>query len=234
MERREWIILCFTICCLETRVGQVVSSLTHQWCFGPKFSLLVSFRPFCPPWDFGQITIILAYMPVLNTERLVRVTVTLPLSLSLCRSTCFYSSGFHTCELSELFSDPPAICGLSHTLELCFGNIPDAWDKAVCRPPPLGRSDHNVIHLLLKYKALVKPVTKAEQVWSDECKEGLRDRLEDTVWDVFFKSYIDAHEITDAISSYIKFCEDNVCTTKITSLWNQKNWKDILKIKIVD
>ncbi|XP_058255511.1 uncharacterized protein LOC131359569 [Hemibagrus wyckioides] len=36
----------------------------------------------------------------------------------------------------------------NNTLDLCYGNVPGAY-KSVCRPP-LGRSDHNVIHLIPK------------------------------------------------------------------------------------
>ncbi len=41
---------------------------------------------------------------------------------------------------------------ISQTLDQCNGNIPNAYNKAEPRPP-LGKSDHNVIHLLPTYKA---------------------------------------------------------------------------------
>ncbi|GFR89773.1 endonuclease domain of the non-LTR retrotransposon LINE-1 [Elysia marginata] len=39
------------------------------------------------------------------------------------------------------------------TLDLCYGNIAEAYK---CRPlPQLGKSDHNMIHLMPKYRPLL-------------------------------------------------------------------------------
>lgn len=115
---------------------------------------------------------------------------------------------------------------LNRTLDRCYGNIPEAY-KTVCRLP-LGKPDHNVIHLLPKYKAVVKRmkiVQKQIQVWSDKSKEQLRDCFDDTNWDMFFESCQDGDELTDTITSYIKFCEDYVSETKTVKIFpNNKPW----------
>lgn len=78
-------------------------------------------------------------------------------------------------------------------LDKCFGNIVDGY-RAVCRPP-LGRSDHNIIHLLPKYMfKQEKPVTKEIQLWTDQSKEELRDCFENTKWQLFFDACKDVHE----------------------------------------
>lgn len=66
-----------------------------------------------------------------------------------------YLSIYNPC--SHIRTVPPALAAL----DLCFGNIADAC-KAVCRPS-FGRWDHSVIHLFLKQKVRVKPVTSAAQ-----------------------------------------------------------------------
>ncbi len=142
----------------------------------------------------------------------------------------FILGDFNSCNLSDhlptlqQYVDCPT--RLNRILDRCYGNIPDVY-KAICRPP-LGKSDHNVIHLLPKYKAVVKktkPVTKEIQVWSDKSKEQLRDCFDDTNWDIFFESCQDLDELTDTITSYIKFCEDYVLETKTVKIFpNNKSW----------
>ncbi len=99
----------------------------------------------------------------------------------------------NSCELSEYL---PALKSNYWSLQW---KITNAY-KANCRPP-LGKSDHNVIHLLPKY-----------------C-------FEETNWDIFFQSCQDADELTDTITSYIKFCEDSVSETKSVKCFpNNKPW----------
>ncbi len=127
---------------------------------------------------------------------------------------------FNSCELSEYL---PALKSNYWSLQW---KITNAY-KANCRPP-LGKSDHNVIHLLPKDRAAVKaakPVIKQIHVWSDRCKERLKDCFEETNWDIFFQSCQDADELTDTITSYIKFCEDSVSETKSVKCFpNNKPW----------
>lgn len=66
--------------------------------------------------------------------------------------------------------------------------------------PPLGKSDHDVIYLLPKYKARLKqekPAVKEIALWSGVCKERLRDYYEDTNWHIFFANCANANELTD-------------------------------------
>lgn len=97
----------------------------------------------------------------------------------------------------------------TQTLDQCFGNVPNAY-KAVCRPP-LGESDHNVIHLLPKNKARIKqekPVVKEIKQWSDACNDRLWHCFDDTDWDFFFFFFdncTDANELSETITLYIQF-----------------------------
>ena len=86
----------------------------------------------------------------------------------------------------------------------------------MCRPP-LGRSDHNVVHLLPKYRQKVKTEgtqTKSCQLWTHDSIEELRGCSEATNWDVFTDNCTDPDELVDTVTSYVKFCEETVITTK--------------------
>ncbi len=207
-------------------------SVREQVCTPGYEILTVSFRPFYLLREFGQITVILTYVPGPNNtaagERIAESYNT-----ALARSAdqpVLILGDLNCCNLSDhlpnlhQYVDCPT--RLTRTLDRCYGNIPEAY-KAVCGPP-LGKSDHNVIHLLPKYIAAVKrtkPVTKQIQVWTEESRERVKDGLEDTIWDVFFESCKDGQELTDVITSYIKFCEDVVCETKTVKIYpNNKPW----------
>lgn len=112
-------------------------------------------------------------------------------------------------------------------LDLCYGNILDAYTSK--SRPPIGRSDHNVILLLPKYRSQLKrgaPVKKIINVWNEETSETLRGCFELTDWGLFSEDCgNDFNLLTDVITSYILFCEDVVTTTKsITIHPNNKLW----------
>lgn len=126
---------------------------TWERLWTPSYS--VSFQPFYLPWEFGQIT-----LPTPNDmaagERIME-----SYRKALARSVyqpVFVLGDFISCNLSNQlpnlhqYVDCPTC--LIRMLDHCYGNMSEAH-KAVCRPP-LGKSDHNVIHLLPKYKAVVK------------------------------------------------------------------------------
>lgn len=153
---------------------------------------MVSFRPFYLPREFVQITVILTYVPGPNDDAAgerIAGSYNDALTRSADRPVLILGDYFNSCNLSEHlptlqeYADCPT--RPNRTVDRCYGNIPDAY-KATCGPS-LGKSDHNVIHLLPGYKAVVKrvqPVTKQIQVWSDRCKEQLRDCFEETNWDI--------------------------------------------------
>ena len=56
-------------------------------------------------------------------------------------------------------------------------------------PYPLGRSDHNLVHLTLGYIPLVnrQPATKMYiRKWSDEASMALHDCFDSTDWEVLY------------------------------------------------
>ena len=115
-------------------------------------------------------------------------------------------------------------------LDKCYGNIEKAY-KAHGKAG-LGHSDHNLIHLLPEYRQKLKrhkPIIKTTKKWTNDNIETLRGCFECTDWDVFFgNNTID--EATEAVSNYIKFCENLVLPEVRHKIYpNNKPWitKDI-------
>ncbi|KAF7643914.1 hypothetical protein LDENG_00231270 [Lucifuga dentata] len=96
-------------------------------------------------------------------------------------------------------------------------------------PPPLGRSDHNLVHLLPVYKPLVHsqpPATRTVKRWCDEAEAALKDCFDLTVWEVF----CDAHRekidsLTHCIMDCMNFCVENAVPTRtVQSFHHDKPW----------
>lgn len=157
----------------------------------------------------GQITIIVTYIPGPDFEgAATKIAEVYNQALSRSADQPVFALGdFNSCDLSNYLPTLQQYVDcqtrLMRTLEKCYGNLPDAY-KSICRPA-LGKSDHNVIHLLPRYRAKLKrqkPVHKDLQMWTDDCKEELRDCLEDTDWQIFFDFCDNPHELTETITSY--------------------------------
>ena len=119
--------------------------------------LTVSFRPFYLPREFGQITIILAYIPGSSRtdyeaagERLAE-----SYNAAIAKSSeqpIFMLGDFNQLKLLKfipgLHQYVTVQTRLNTILDQCYGNIKDAYVSR--NRSALGLSDHNVIHLLPK------------------------------------------------------------------------------------
>ena len=113
------------------------------------------------------------------------------------------------------------------TIDLCFSNIADAF-RSLCRPP-LGRSDHNVVHLVPKYRQLLKrkkPQTRRVPIWDHDTSEALKGCFDCTDRHGFIESCsVNPDELADTRMSYIQFCEHNVIQMKTIRIFpNNKQW----------
>ena len=91
-----------------------------------------------------------------------------------------------------------------------------------------GRSDHVMVHLIPAYRQklkLCKPVVRTSRKWTSEAVEVLQACLDSTDWDVFRTATKSLDEYTEAVTSYISFCED-CCVPSRTrvSYNNDKPW----------
>ena len=58
------------------------------------------------------------------------------------------------------------------------------------------------------------PKTRIIRKWDHDTAETMRGCLEGTNWDIFYENEDDVDTITDSITSYICFCEENIVQTK--------------------
>ncbi len=67
-----------------------------------------------------------------------------------------------------------------------------------------------MVHLITAYRQklkLCKPVVRTSKQWTSEAMEDLQACLDCTDWDVFRTSTNSLDEFTEAVTSYISFCE---------------------------
>ena len=116
---------------------------------------------------------------------------------------------------------------LDKTLDQCYSPIPEAY-HAVVRAP-LGKSDHNSVLLIPKYRQKLKvskPTVRHFKCWSPQAIGTLQDCLDSTVWSNFWSDgQDDIDTFTDTVTSYIQFCE-SVCipVRTVTVYNNSKPW----------
>ena len=113
-----------------------------------------------------------------------------------------------------------------NTIDLCYGNVLRAY-KSVSLPP-VGKPDHNAIHLIPKYRPKIQTelfVKKSVKVWTPESEEQLKGCFECTEWSVLVDSCENVSGAADVVSSYIGFCEDMLISTKTVKVFpNNKTW----------
>ncbi|XP_049435499.1 uncharacterized protein LOC125890744 [Epinephelus fuscoguttatus] len=113
------------------------------------------------------------------------------------------------------------------TLDLLYANAKDAYS---CSPlPPLGRSDHNLVHLNPCYVPLVKsqPATmRTVRRWSEETYETLQGCFGVTDWQALCEPHgEDIDGLTECITDYISFCVDSTVPTRTVHCYpNNKPW----------
>ncbi|KAF7647635.1 hypothetical protein LDENG_00168830 [Lucifuga dentata] len=111
-------------------------------------------------------------------------------------------------------------------LDHCYTPINNAY-HAVPRAA-LGHSDHVMVHLIPTYRQklkLCKPVVRILKQWNGAATEDLQACLDCTDWDVFRTATSSLDEFTEAVTSYISFCEDCCIPSRSrVSYNNDKPW----------
>ena len=206
-------------------------TVRERFCSRDLELLVVSFRPFYLPREFGQITVILAYVPGPDYD-LAGERIAEAYNNAIAKSTdqpIFILGDFNQCKLSRyipgLHQYVSVKTRLNATLDKCYGNIDNAYVSK--SRPALGRSDHNVIHLLPRYRQKIKtekPKAVEKQIWDSESTLALQSCFEVTDWEIF-TSITDPEELVDHVTSYIKFCEESMIKTKTVKVFpNNKPW----------
>jgi hypothetical protein len=111
-------------------------------------------------------------------------------------------------------------------LDQCYINIKHAYTS---KPkPPLGNSDHCMVHLIPTYKQKLKTEKTEERVilqWTDEAIDSLKGCFDCTLWDNLYDQDASLEHNIMVLTDYTNFCIDlNIPKKKITSFPNNKPW----------
>ena len=195
----------------------------------------MSLRPRYLPREFGRIFVTVVYAAVYDSTSAARAGKAIAaavrdLQLISADAPCFVVGDFNHCDLRKALHPfrQFVTCPTreKNTTDLCYGNVPRAY-KSVSLPP-VGKSDHNAIHLIPAYRPKIQTdpiVKKSVKVWTPESEEQLRGCFECTEWSVLVDSCENVSEAADVVSCYIGFCEDMLISTKTVIVFpNNKTW----------
>lgn len=123
-------------------------------------------------------------------------------------------------------------------LDLFYCSVKDSY--ACTALPPLGRSDHNLVSLVPKYRPLVQrepPVTRSVLSWTKEAWDSLKGCFDCTDWSVFTQAAQNVNELAETVCDYVNFCVDSCVPRKTVKVfannkpWVTKNIKEVLNRK---
>uniref|UniRef100_A0A669DTM0 Reverse transcriptase domain-containing protein n=1 Tax=Oreochromis niloticus TaxID=8128 RepID=A0A669DTM0_ORENI len=221
-------------------------TVKEQLCSRDIELLAVSMRPYYLPREFSHVIAITAYVPPsANADAACDSlhSVVSRLQTQSPRALLIISGDFNHASLDSTLPTftQYVTCPTrdNKTLDLLYANAEEAYSSSPL--PPLGRSDHNLVHLVPVYEPLVRrepPATRTVQRWSEESEEALKDCFESTVWEVICDDHgEDIDSLTTCITDYINFCVDNTVPTRTVRCFsNNKPWitseiKAVLKQK---
>ena len=195
--------------------------------------LTISVRPFYLPREFGQIMVSVVYVPPqANTSKASNYIRNVYDKFQSLSPGCphFILGDFNKCTLNDVLPDLYQYVNCStrfnSTIDLCYGNIKNAFKSYV--KPPLGTSDHNVVHLMPCYKQKLKtekPVVKNMKSWTKDSLDTLKGCFDSTDWDMFSQSCDTLDELTTVITDYITYCVDSIIPTRTIKVYlNNKPW----------
>ena len=208
--------------------------IKEQRCTRDIELLAVSIRPYYLPREFSHVIAVTVYIPPsANADSACELLHSVVSQLQTAHPQAFFliTGDFNHASLSATlpnfhqFVDCPTRD--NRTLDLLYSNTPGAYSSSPL--PPLGRSDHNLVHLLPAYTPLVRkqpPTTKCVKQWSEEASEALQDCFSTTDWEVLCGPHgQDIDSLTECITDYINFCvETTVPTRRVRCFSNNKPW----------
>ncbi|XP_078791709.1 uncharacterized protein LOC110013806 isoform X2 [Oryzias latipes] len=211
-------------------------TVKEQHCSKDIELVAVSVGPYYLPREFSHVLVVTVYIPpsadaAVACDR-VHGTVS-QLQTQHPQALILISGDFnHACTplsatLSNFTQYVNCLTRDRKTLDLFYANIKNAYASAPL--PPLGRSDHNLVHLSSAYTPVVKqqkPQIKTVKIWTEEVTERLRDCFSTTDWDVLCSPHgEDIDSLTDCITDYVNFCVENTVQTKSVQCFsNNKPW----------
>ena len=196
--------------------------------------LAVSMRPYYLPREFSHAIAIATYVPPsANTSSACEILGTTLAKLQTRHpQALFLTTGdFNQAKPSSVLPTHTqyVTCPTrdNKPLDLFFANIKEAYTASAL--PPLGRSDHNIVHLRPVYVPLVhrQPVEpRVVRRWTAESEEALRDCFSTTVWSELCDPHgQDINAMTECITDYITFCYESIVPIHTVRCFpNNKPW----------
>ncbi|XP_035282188.1 uncharacterized protein LOC118231922 [Anguilla anguilla] len=204
-----------------------------QHCSPVLETFFINCKPFYSPREFASFILVGVYIPpqalVQEAQRtladqILCVERTNPDSFVIVLGD--FNKGNLSHELPKYHQLIKCPTREENTLDHCYSTINRAY-HAVPRAA-LGHSDHIIVHLIPAYRQklkLCKPVVRTSKKWTSEAMEDLRTCLDCTDWDVFRTATISLDEYTEAVTSYISFCEDSCVPSRTRVIYNNdKPW----------
>ncbi|KAK0144347.1 RNA-directed DNA polymerase from mobile element jockey [Merluccius polli] len=197
-------------------------TVIQQHCSPDLESFIINCKPFYSPREFASFILVGVYIPPLaNVQDAQRMLADQILCVE--RSNPDYlvivlgdfNKGNLTHDLPKYRQVIKCPTRGENILDHCYTTVRDAY-HAVPRAA-LGHSDHVMVHLIPAYRQklkLCKPVVRTSRKWTSEAVEVLQATATNSL-----------DEYTEAVTSYISFCED-CCVSSCTrvSYNNNKPW----------
>ena len=204
-KEKRWRCVCVYVnrhwCCNIT--------VKEQLCTEHLELLTVALRPYYLPREFNQLFITAVYIHPAADVKLASEGVGWIihwLSLLSPDTPCFVLGDFNKCRLNWVLPHfKQYITCLTYkdkTNDLCYGNIPDTFTSWPLSG--LGRSDHNMVHLIPAYRQKLKRsklLTRSVKTWSKEDIKSLNGCFLRTDWSIFHTGTSSLDEVADIVSS---------------------------------
>ena len=228
----------------KKRGGGLVVYINNRWCSPGHVTvketicskdvelLAVSLRPYYVPREFTHAIILCVYVPPRALPDIACDVIHSTVArLQTQHADAFFaiSGDFNHVTLNSTLTNFHQLVDCNtrknRTIDLLYSNVRDAYISSPL--PPLGCSDHNLIHLQPVYKPKVQrlPITtRTVRMWTPEAEEALRDCFESTDWSVL-QDHGNLEEITECTTDYLNFCRDVAVPTRTVRCYpNHKPW----------
>ncbi|KAK0140095.1 hypothetical protein N1851_022981 [Merluccius polli] len=226
--------------------GGVAVLVNNRWCnpahitikeriCDPNMELCaVGLRPYYLPREFSQVIMVAVYVPPsANPTSAIDAIHSAIAQLQTQHPSAFIAISGDFNHITMDTTLPTFTQYVScptreeRTIDLLYANAKEAYSSSPL--PPLGRSDHNLIHLEPCYVPVVKsqPVTtKTVRRWSEEAYETLRGCFEVTDWQALCEPHgEDINGLTVCVTDYINFCVDTIVPPETVLCYpNNKPW----------
>ncbi len=209
------------------------TSLRSTLCTPDVELLTVSARPYYLPREFTHVIIVTAYVPPRACAQEAAEHIASHVhDLDTQAPDAFkvITGDFNNCDLQKKLhgyhQQVECTTRGQRKLDLFYCSVKDAYVSG--QMPPLGRSDHNLVSLVPKYRPLVQrvpPQLRSVQKWSADAWDALIGCFECTDWTVFVNTASNVSELADTVCCYVHFCAESVVARKTVKVFsNNKPW----------